>query len=174
MRLTVSQEEILKCNILQYSLTRERRSEERWERRKRRRMAKRGEGEEKRSRKGRDLDFYHGSILVLRQRLPSLTSSQSSSPCSFPVSRSRTISPTLSEEVTWQLLFAFLSYWRKYLIKFRKRRHLEGDQLLFASPCRLRPTHQNLYSESYFAKQCLESTPVSSNSSMDVATNNVE
>lgn len=42
MRLTVSQEEILKCNILQYSLTRERRSEERWERRKRRRMAKRG------------------------------------------------------------------------------------------------------------------------------------
>jgi len=36
-------------------------------------------------RKGGDLDFYHGSILVLRQRLPSLTSSQSSSPCSFPV-----------------------------------------------------------------------------------------
>jgi len=39
MRLTVSQEEILKCNILQYSLTRERRSEERRERWKRRRMA---------------------------------------------------------------------------------------------------------------------------------------
>lgn len=59
-----------------------------------------GRGQRKRSRKGRDLDFYHGSILVLRQRLPSLTSSQSSSPCSFPVSRPRTISPTLSEEVT--------------------------------------------------------------------------
>lgn len=131
MRLTVSQEEILKCNILQYSLTRERRSEERWGRRKRRRMAKRGRvAREKESGKGRDLDFYHGSILVLRQRLPSLTSSQSSSPCSFSVSRPRTISPTPSEEVTWQLLFAFLSYWRKYLIKFRKRRHLEGDQLL--------------------------------------------
>lgn len=58
---------------------------------------KEGEGE---SGKGRDLDFYHGSILVLRQRLPSLTSSQSSSPCSFSVSRPRTISPTPSEEVT--------------------------------------------------------------------------
>lgn len=131
-------------------------------------------GRERRSGKGRDLDFYHGSILVLRQRLPSLTSSQSSSPCSFPVSRPRTISPTLSEEVTWQLLFAFLSYWRKYLIKFRERRHLEGDRLLLASPCRSRPTHQNLYSKSYSTKQCLESTPVSSNSSMDVVANNVE
>lgn len=57
-------------------------------------------GGKERSRKGRDLDFYHGSILVLRQRLPSLTSSQSSSPCSFPVSRPRTISPTPSKEVT--------------------------------------------------------------------------
>lgn len=61
---------------------------------------RRGGGKERRSRKGRDLDFYHGSILVLRQRLPSLTSSQSSSPCSFLVSHPHTISPTLSEEVT--------------------------------------------------------------------------
>lgn len=60
-----------------------------------------GEGErERESGKGRDLDFYHGSILVLRQRLPSLTSSQSSSPCSFSVSRPRTISLTPLEEVT--------------------------------------------------------------------------
>lgn len=51
MRLTVSQEEILKCNILQYSLTRERRSEERRERRKRRRMARKGgQGEEEQER----------------------------------------------------------------------------------------------------------------------------
>jgi len=52
MRLTVSQEEILKCNILQYSLTRERRSEERRERWKRRRMAQGAEraGERERER----------------------------------------------------------------------------------------------------------------------------
>lgn len=58
-----------------------------------RRGVKVGKGE-------RDLDFYHGSILVLRQRLPSLASSQSSSPCSFFVYRLRTISPTRLEEVT--------------------------------------------------------------------------
>lgn len=52
-----------------------------WEARGRERR-RGGEG-----RKGRDLDFYHGSILVLRQRLPSLTSSQSSSLRSFSVSR---------------------------------------------------------------------------------------
>lgn len=49
------------------------------------------------------------------------------------------ISSTQREEVTWQLLFAFLSYWRKYLIKLVGKRRLEEEYRSHPSQLRLQP-----------------------------------
>lgn len=128
-RQTVAPVKILKCNILQCSLTRERRSTD------------------KGRRERRELDFYHGSILILRQRLPTFYSPSISFHLSSPTRPS--ISSTHREEVTWQLLFAFLSHWRKHLIKFCEKRRLEEE--CCPSHCGLPLSAiQNLYFEVIF------------------------
>ena len=67
-------------------------------------------------------DFYHGSILVLCHHPPLVLGTPFLlTLCSFysqHLFHFLAVSLPRTKEVTWHLLFAFLSYWRKYLIKF--------------------------------------------------------
>lgn len=164
MRLTVSQEEILKCNILQYSLTRERRSEERWERRKRRRMAKgggkqgggSGEGAVKVG-KGETWTFttaqYWYSDSVFLRSLPLNLLLCVRSPSLAP---SHYFSHSLGGSYLTTVIC--ISILLKKISNKVSRAAPSWGRPAVSHPRRSRPSRQYLYFKSYSAKQCLEST----------------